>query len=648
MPIISIKDLHKSYGAEVIFDKLSLTLYRKEKVGLIGANGTGKTTLFKLFAGMENYDEGQLIKSKSLRIGYLPQEPMFDGLKTVIEEVHQGLELILKLQARINELHHKIAAETGVELERSMKEYDRLCHEFEIAGGYDYESTVHSILAGVGLDQNFYDIKTSDLSGGQKSRLGLAKVLLEKTDMLLLDEPTNHLDLAGCQWLEKFIRNYEGAAVIVSHDRYLLDKIAEKIIVLKNKGVRVYKGNYSTYIETKDNIDLQQSRELEKKTDFVTHELDFIARNKNKEGMRGTALGRKKRLERLLKENPDYLKKAETESQVRFSFGDLKKQSRQVLTCENLSMAYGDLVLFKGLNLELQAGDRLGITGPNGTGKSTLLKLALGHIQPTAGTIRMGKTLDIGYLDQQARELDRQCTVLEEVMKVVPENSDKTSLRSRLGAFLFTGNDVFKKVGELSGGQQNRLILCKLVLKNPEVLVLDEPTNHLDIQTREVLENTLEDYSGTIIVVSHDRFFLDRIANQLLIIGADAFGNKCMGNFELITGSYSQYSELLLERQAAKQQQSEKAKKSAKDNVKQKEPKRSAPDDIKKFNKLKVEQIELEIGKLENRMTRLQDDFGREENYRDARKLADLHKQIDNTQAEIDLLYRAYEWKMGS
>lgn len=644
MPLINIKDMHKSYGTDVIFNRLNLTIYRKEKVGFIGSNGSGKTTLFKILNGMETYDTGEISKPNKLTIGYLPQEPILQTGKTVIQQVHTGLELILNLQNKINLVSHKLSQLKGKELEIAMKEYDRLCHEFEIAGGYEYETRVKTILTGVGLGEEFYGLKTDQLSGGQKSRLGLATVLLGNADLLLLDEPTNHLDLAGCQWLEKFIKNFDGAAIIISHDRYLLDNISDKIFELRNKDIKVYKGNYSKFLENKEKLELGQQREYEKRAKFVAETEDFIKRNINEKGMQGTARGRKKRLERLLKESPDYLSKPENDTyQVKFEFDDLKKQSHDVLKANKVSKSYGTLKLFENLSFEITAGQRLAITGPNGTGKTTLLRLATGQTNPDSGEIKLGRTIDFGYLDQQARELDPESTPLEHLEIICPD-ADKTKVRSRLGAFGFRGDDVFKKIENLSGGEQHRLLICSIISKNPELLLLDEPTNHLDIQTREALEEALAEYKGTIIAVSHDRFFLDKIAQRLLVIGADQLGNKKIGCFEFIDGGYSSYIEILNQRQANKniQQKNSKVKNKTNSN-----PKRKAPSQIRKFNSWSIEEIESEIEKLEKDITVIQEKFGDEENYKLNGALEKLQSDFDNKQKELDLLYMAYEHKIS-
>ncbi|MHC4326414.1 MAG: ABC-F family ATP-binding cassette domain-containing protein, partial [Planctomycetota bacterium] len=499
-----------------------------EKVGMVGVNGSGKSTILKLIVGLIEPDMGRVSKQKALNIGYLSQETTFSGNRTVTEEMHAGVEHLLKLQRTIHDVSGEMENLAGPELQAMMKKYDRLCHDFEIAGGYAYEIRILKTLAGLGFEPELHYVKTSDLSGGQLSRLGLAQVLMLDTDVLLLDEPTNHLDLQATEWLEKFLTGYNGAAVIISHDRCLLDNVARKIIEVENQQSRVWNGNYSNYVQTRETERLNRQREHTRRVEMVERTLDFIARNKDQEGMRGTARGRKTRLKRLLKENPDFLDKPSSLKTINFSFGKTSRKSDLVLRCEGLGKSFGDLTLFENLTFDILNGQRIGITGPNGTGKSTFLSLALGKLEPSAGSVRMGKNLRVGYLDQHGDVLDSSKTVLEEAAGANSKLSSE-QVRSRLGAFLFTGDDVFKQCGDLSGGQRNRLMLCKLVLADPDVLVMDEPTNHLDIVSREVLEAALEDYAGTMIIVSHDRYFLDRVVDKLIVIGVDELGSRCLG-----------------------------------------------------------------------------------------------------------------------
>ena len=454
MPIIQLVNVHKAFGNEVVFDGIGAKFFRGEKVGLVGANGCGKTTIFRLILGEIEADVGEVRKPKGLRIGYLPQEASFDGTKTVLEEMHSGLEDIFAVAQRMDEVSKRMGALSGKSLDDAMKEYDRLTHAFEIGGGFTYESKTKSILAGLGFGEEQFDVNTDTLSGGQLSRLGLGKVLLGDTDVLLLDEPTNHLDLGAVEWLEGFLRNYDGTIIAISHDRYLLDSVADKIAEVENGRITVWKGNYSEYVTSKEIARIEADRRFRKQTEYIARTEDFIKRNINLKGMQGAARGRRKHLERKLKED-GYPEKMGVSRMINFSFAESQSRSDLVLRCDKLGKSFGELTLFKNLTFDLLCGERLGITGPNGTGKSTFLKMALGSMGDYAGQIQLGVSLNVGYLDQHGDELDGEKTVLEEARSVRPDLTPE-AVRGRLGAFLFSGDDVFKKVADLSGGQQNR------------------------------------------------------------------------------------------------------------------------------------------------------------------------------------------------
>ena len=652
MAIVTLHDVHRSFGPEVVLDQLSLQLHAGEKVGMVGPNGSGKSTILKLITGQVEPEMGRVAKQKGLRIGYLPQEATFSGQRTVLEEMHAGVDHLLRLQQSIHKTSHEMEQLTGSALAAKMKQYDRLCHDFEIAGGYEFEIRIKTTLAAMDFAPELHDVKTSALSGGQLSRLGLAQVLMLETDLLLLDEPTNHLDLQATEWLERFLSNYHGAAVIISHDRYLLDKVVCKIIEVENRKAQVFSGNYQNYVQTKEAVRLQQQREHTKRTEMVEKTLDFIARNKDQEGMRGTARGRKTRLNRLLKENPDFLDNPTDAQTISFSFGKTERTSDLVLRCEGLGKSFDDLTLFQNLTFDILHGERLGITGPNGTGKSTLLKLALGTLEPSTGTVRVGASLRVGYLDQHGDVLDSEKTVLEEARRVRPDLSAE-QVRNRLGAFLFTGDDVFKQCGDLSGGQRNRLMLCRLVLSEPDVLVMDEPTNHLDIASREMLETALHDYTGTIVAVSHDRYFLDRIVDKLLVVGTDELGRRCLGRTEFVGGkpAYTVYASLVRKRtEAEKEKQQAQASGSRKRHGgtgDRNKPRTTTPEELKRFNKYSVEQIEEMIMTLEEEIEGMKERFGDEAIYKDPTQLAELQRDYDANVAELDLLYRAYDRRAG-
>jgi ATP-binding cassette subfamily F protein 3 len=655
MAIVTLQDIHKAFGPEVVLDQLNLQLHAGEKVGMVGANGSGKTTILNLITGEIRPEMGKVIRQKGLRIGYLPQEASFSGARTVLEEMHAGVEHLFKLQAAIDNVAHEMESLTGEDLQAKMRQYDRLNHEFELAGGYEYETRIRVTLAALDFAPELHHVKTTALSGGQLSRLGLAQVLMLETDLLLLDEPTNHLDLQATEWLERFITNYRGAAVIISHDRYLLDRVVCKIIEVQNRQAKVWPGNYSNYMQTRETVRLQEQREYTRRVEMVERTRDFIARNKDQEGMRGTAKGRKTRLNRLLKENPDFLDKPLSTKTISFSFGKTGKTSDIIVRCEGLRKSFDSLTLFADLTFDVLSGERLGITGPNGTGKTTLIELALGRMEPSAGSIRMGENLRVGYLDQHGDVLDPNRTVLDEALSANPDLVPE-QVRSKLGAFLLSGDDVYKLCGDLSGGQRSRLMLCKLVLSAPDALIMDEPTNHLDIASREMLEEALDDYTGTIIVVSHDRYFLDRIADKLLIIGTDELGNRQLGRTEFITGTlaYSLYAEILHERTAAKELQEQQAAEARKhqsqiSNLKSQiaSPTTKTPDELKRFNKYTVDQLEDMILRLEHEIDNMKQRFGHAEIYKNPDLLAELQRTYDAKQSELDLLYRAYDRRTG-
>ncbi len=654
MAIVTLQDVHKSFGSEIVLDQANLQLHPGEKVGMVGPNGSGKTTILKLITGGVEPDMGRVIRQKGLRIGYLPQEATFSGERTVLEEMHAGVEHLFRLQEAIHNASHEMETLTDSALQAKMKQYDRLCHDFEIAGGYEYEIRIQTTLAAMGFEPALHNARTTALSGGQLSRLGLAQVLMLETDLLLLDEPTNHLDLQATEWLERFLGNYHGAAVIISHDRYLLDKIACKIIEVENRRVQIWNGNYNNYVQTKETVRLQQEREYTKRAEFIEHTLDFIARNKDQEGMRGTAKGRKTRLKRLLKENPDFLDKPTDSKTIQFSFGKADHASELVLRSEGLGKSFGALTLFENLTFDVLRGERLGITGPNGTGKSTLIKLALGQMEPSAGMIRIGANLRIGYLDQHGDVLDPNRSVLDEARAVRPELSAE-QIRDRLGGFLFRGDDVFKQCGDLSGGQRNRLMLCKLVLNQPDVLIMDEPTNHLDIASREMLESALDEFEGTIIAVSHDRYFLDRVVDKLLVIGTDELGNRRLGQAEFVIGdpAYTTYAALVRQRVEAQKEAGLAASRNPnqKSNIKNqtsRAPRTSTPEELKRFNKYSVEQLEEMIMELEKEIAQMKERFGDAEVYKDPARIAELQRDYAANTTELDLLYRAYDRRISS
>lgn len=653
MAIITFNNISKAFAAQTVFEGLDLAVHPGSKMGLIGPNGSGKTTLFRMILGEEPPDTGTINIQKGLRIGYLPQEPVVSSDRTVLEHMHEGLADLLGRKDRLDRLAAKMGTLSGAALKEAMKEYDRLSHRFELEGGWGIEARIKSILSGLGLGEGTYHTPTSALSGGQRSRLEIARILLRENDLLLLDEPTNHLDLQATCWLESFLKSSSATVLLVSHDRYLLDQLADQIVEIAGCKARVWKGNYTQYQQTRTQTILQEQRQYQKRVEEVRNTLDFIARNKDQEGMRGTARGRKTRLRRLLKEHPDYLDRpAHMQRGIAFRFAESKIQSRQAVNVEGLCKAFDDLVLLRDLSFELERGRCLGITGPNGTGKSTLLRILLGQVPADRGTVRIGPSLKVSTLDQHADTLDPNNTILDEVAKTRPDLLPE-ALRGKLGAFLFSGDQVFQKVSTLSGGQQNRLMLCKLVLQEPDLLLLDEPTNHLDIQSREVLEAALTDYNGTTIVVSHDRYFLDSVADELLVIGTDPLGDKQNGCHEFVgilegtEGAYSTWAMQVERRKQEVQAKAAAAKKLSGGGARAAGPKTRTPEELRPFNRYSVEQIEAMILETEERIAKTQERFGEEAVYKDPQKLRQLQAEAEEQKEQLDLLYRAYEHRIS-
>ncbi len=636
MGSIQLQDILKEYGSQVVLEDLSLEIRTGERVGLVGANGAGKTTLFRLISGLEAPNRGTVTRTKNLGVGMLSQEPQLDSGRTLHEEVGHAFEPLLKLESQLLDLSHLMAEHhDGPKLSELMAEYDKLHARFEAGGGYGFQTRLNEILGGLGFSQADHQLPISALSGGQKCRAALGKLLLEDQQLLLLDEPTNHLDIAATRWLEKFLVGHHGGSVIISHDRYLLDKLATKIIEVERRRISVYPGNYSNFVKVKALRTLTDQRRYENDKEFIEKERAFIAkhiaRQRGKE-----AKGRRTRLERRIASGEFVLEAPKQKNATRFRFKEVDlRADHSVLVCRGLSKRYDDKVLFGGLNLEVRPQDRLGITGSNGTGKSTLLKIALGQVEQDEGTVQLSSRGQAGYYDQEHADLDRSKNVLETVVESRPDLSE-TQIRSFLGSFLFTGDDVFKPIGKLSGGEQSRTRLAKLILSEPELLILDEPTNHLDIPSREVLEAALTGYTGTIIVVSHDRYFLDRIATRMLMI--EHTGHN------LYEGNYSYYVEEAERKREAEELQKQPSSRSPK--KKQRPTSSASSKQDAQFDALTLSQIEGRIVAGEDELAALHERFADESIYRDPEASRELKSQVKSLQDQLGELNAAWEQRI--
>ncbi len=528
MSLIRLEHVTKLYDPDLILDDISVSIEHGDRLGLIGRNGTGKTTLLKIINGLLANFKGKVVAAKGLRIGYLSQEPELARDCTLRQEMLKVFEKRRALEDKMLLLAEEMETEEAPNL---LAAYARLQEQHEQLGGYDYEHEINRILGGLGFSELDFNLPIRVLSGGQKSRATLAKLLLEKPDLLLFDEPTNHLDINGIEWLENYLNiEYNGAVLVVSHDRYFLDKVVRKVWELEEQKIKIYRGNYSKYVETKRVEQLVTERVFKKQQAFVEHEEDFIRRNMAGQRTR-EAQGRQKKLDRL-----ERIEKPKRDAPtLNLSFTPETRGGNDILRCQNVGKAFGDKVIFRDMNFEVYRRDVIGIIGANGTGKTTLFRMILGDEAPTEGEMWVGPTLKLGYYAQELEGLNPDNEIIDEIWALRPKHTHG-EIRSFLSKFLFLGDDVFKRIGNLSGGEQSRVLLAKLLLANANVLLLDEPTNHLDIPAREALEAALAEYPATLFIISHDRYLLNNLATKLLI-----FDGKPEGTAELFEGNYAEY-----------------------------------------------------------------------------------------------------------
>ncbi|MGE0480627.1 MAG: ribosomal protection-like ABC-F family protein [Phycisphaerae bacterium] len=635
MGLVRLQNVTKQFAERVVLDDVTLEISTSERIGLVGPNGAGKTTLFKLLAGLLSPDFGSVTLSRGLEVGYLPQEPQVGAERTLHDEVLSVFADVLALEERLHALSDQMSVTPpGPGLHELMQQYDKATARFDAAGGYRFEQRLDEILTGLGFSPTDYKLPMHALSGGQKCRAALAKLLLKDSDFLLLDEPTNHLDIDAVRWLEKFLANHAGGAIIISHDRYLLDRVASRILELDNARVRSYPGNYTAFVETRDLRRLTQVRECEKDREFIEKERAFIARHMGSQRT-AEAKGRLTRLERRIAAGEFVLEKPQERDPLRLRFdgaADEFAEGTTVVETAGLTKRYGDKTLFADLSLRVAAEHRLGITGPNGTGKSTLLKILMDQIEPDQGEHRFGAKARVGYFAQESSELDPLRNIVQEIQSVRPDLLE-SQVRNLAARFLFRGDDVFKRVGALSGGEQSRVRLLRMILQMPNVLVLDEPTNHLDIPSREVLEEALRDFPGAIIAVSHDRYFLDRICNRLLVMRD--------GSARLFTGNYSYYIEQAERERALAEAVDAERRAEAEPRSRKPAPPSSPKATARtarprsRFARLTLEALEAWIVDAETKLAVLQERFGDARVYQDAAALAKLQAEFDTLKAEL-------------
>ena len=632
MIVLSANNLTKTYGTDVIIDKASFHLNAGDKVGIIGRNGAGKTTLLNMLTGELPCDEGEFFVSQNTRIGYLKQRDNFSSEGTVLEEIEGIFSGLRELENEIAELSDKVAEnphDTGL-----INRLDELQHRFDREGGYTYKSEMIGILNSMAFDDSFYNKKISSISGGERTRLALAALLLEKPDILLLDEPTNHLDIGTLKWLEQYLEAYRGTIMIVSHDRYFLDRTVNRIFEVENHKVYSYQGKYSDYAAQKKLRRETELRAYNNQQREIARQEEMIRRMKQRgtEHLAKRAASREKRLDML-----ERIERPESEmGKMKINFKENFPSGGDVIMAENLEKSFGrgaeHRELFHGVNLDIKRGERICILGPNGVGKTTLLRVLLGELTPDAGYLKIGHNVAFGYYDQGQLLLSDANTVLEELKESYRLYTD-TEMRSILGRFLFRGEEVFLPVGSLSGGEKARLSLLKLMLSGANTLILDEPTNHLDIESKEVFEEALMEFPGTVIVVSHDRYFLQRIPTRILELTQD-------GVIEYL-GRYDYYLEKKSQGISAKKYFSKVQEKSAGDAAQQRRLKKEREAEERRRARLS-EKLETEISELENQISELEHNLCKPENMSDYELLARLGAEREETEKRLAEAYD--EW----
>ena len=613
MIILQANKIERSFAGEVLFDNINLQVDERDRIALVGRNGAGKSTLLKILVGEEEPTSGEINKKKDISLSYLAQDSRFESENTIYDEMLHVFDDLRQTEKQLRQMELEMGEKSGAELDKLMADYDRLSENFRQAGGFTYEADIRAILNGFKFDESMWQMKIAELSGGQNTRLALAKMLLEKPNLLVLDEPTNHLDIETIAWLENYLVNYSGALIIVSHDRYFLDKVATVTLDLTKHSLDRYVGNYSRFVEQKEQKLATEAKNYEKQQKEIAALEDFVNRNLVRASTTKRAQSRRKQLEKMERlDKPEAGKKS-----ANMTFQSEKTSGNVVLTVENAAIGYDGEILSEPINLDLRKMNAVAIVGPNGIGKSTLIKSIVDQIPFIKGEKRFGANVEVGYYDQTQSKLTVSNTVLDELwndFKLTPE----VEIRNRLGAFLFSGDDVKKSVGMLSGGEKARLLLAKLSMENNNFLILDEPTNHLDIDSKEVLENALIDFDGTLLFVSHDRYFINRVATHVLELSEDGS--------TLYLGDYDYYVEKKAEVEASQTEEvstSNQAKEAspANDYQAQKESQK----EVRKLMR-QIENLEAEIEELEAQSQAISEQM-LETN--DAEKLMELQTELD-------------------
>lgn len=630
--ILSCNHISKSYGVETILNDCSFFINDNEKAAIVGNNGAGKSTIMKIIMGELSPDDGNVIIGKDKTIGYLAQYQDLGSDTTIYEEVKSVKQNLIDMEQKLLEYEKEMAKVSGDELSKLIETYTNLEHRFQLLNGYSYKSEIEGVIKGLGFTEDDFNKSVGNLSGGQKTRVALCKLLLEKPDIIMLDEPTNHLDLNSIKWLETYLLNYNGAVLIIAHDRYFLDKIVSKVIEIENHKAHVYNGNYSDFAVKKQELRVATMNAYLKQQSEIKHQEEVIAklRSYKQEKFYKRAESREKQLEKIdLIEKPEELK-----NNMTIKLEPDIVSGNDVLSVESLEKSYNTL-LFKNISFEIKRGEHVAIIGDNGTGKTTILKIINGLVDADSGMIKLGTNVHIGYYDQEQHNLTDENTLFEEIANSYP-NMTNTKIRNTLAAFMFTGEDVFKRVSDLSGGEKGRLSLAKLMLSEANLIILDEPTNHLDMASKEILENAINNYTGTVLYVSHDRYFINQTANRILELTNTKLINY-LGNYDY----YEEKKEELTATFAPKEEKA-KAEKTTSSN-KQDYLERKA--EAARIRKLKndISKVEEKIKKYEDRLNELDEMVADPSVSTNSAKLNEIGKEQNEISDKLDKLMEEWE-----
>ena len=634
MIVLSCNNLYKSFGIDSILENICFTVNEGDKVGIIGVNGTGKTTLMKIISGEYGYDQGDIYTSKDCEIGYLEQNTNFYSNNTILEEVLEVFKPLIDMENYLRELEIKIAEEGSKSnssiLEKLMNDYSHTLELFASKNGYGYKSEAKGVLKGLGFKDEDMDKPISILSGGEKTRVLLGKLLLKKPTLLLLDEPTNHLDSEAIEWLEFFLKQYKGTVILISHDRYFLDQVVGRIFEVHNKKLKSYNGNYTNYLELSK---IEKEIELKK---YEDQQKDIKKQEESIEKLK--AYGREKHLKRARSKEKaldkiDVLDKPEAyRKKAKIQFHPSIASGNDVLHVNDVSMGYDDRTLFRGVNFDIYRGEKVALIGPNGIGKSTLFKIIMNELTPLNGDIKVGTNVNVAYFHQEQKTLNLNNTIIDEIWDT-NDRLTQTEIRNMLGSLLFEDEDVFKKISTLSGGERARIAILKLILSKANFLLLDEPTNHLDIDSKEVLEEALENYTGTIFTISHDRYFLNTVVDKILVLGEDGI-TEYLGNYDYYIDKKREQDEISIVVEVEEK---------TKTQLKEERRKEKEQREKEKKNRNKIKNIEKEIEEIEIKIEELDHLLCQEDVYSNPDKSKEVSQEKTNYEDKLSSLYEAWE-----